>query len=1128
MTLSDRAIETPRLVILVALLLAVLGGAALLRLPKERTPRAKLPVIVVAVPNPGAPPTTNEAQIINRIEDAIGEKGLDNLRSEGGYLSQAVANAAVVQFVFDDGVKVRDAKQDVQELVNSVEKDFPLSAEKPIIRDVAFDDFPIIQIFISRGEDGEHRRRVAEKLADDLKTVAGVADVELFGGLEREVRVEVDPHLMALHGFTYEDVHTAIRGAILDAPSGTIESAGGSDQRVRTDAKPRSVEEIEALPIGVREGKLIHLLDLADVSMGHKSQESLARYGGEDAVVLLVRAKTDIDVMAAATQVQERVDRFVIRGEGEDTHIGTVRSQAREIRYMMNQLGSSAAYGTVLVAGILLVALGWRNAALIGVSMPFALLCAFAFMWLSKITIAPNLAINNMTLFGLILVVGMVVDGCIIVGENIFRHRELGRSPLDAAQRGVREVGASLAAAYLTTFAAFAPMFMVRGVMGDFLELLPIVVLFALCAAMLVDHFLLPVLSLYFMKSPAPTTGGTGGLSASGSSVLDEDSTGGQAASGTRAPAEEMTLEQMEIENAEAVAQRGRVNQVYGRMLRYALHHRLLVLAMATIMTLAPVGLFMSGAIGFEFFPDTDVPIIEIYFELPLGSSMKLRTAEAGAKIEQAVLRAVWPEEWHQPSRGGPRVRPVTTMGNPGALNTRLDADQGSGPEFGMVYVELELAEHRKRSAAQIRQAIMEAIPPLPGVIVRVKSPQEGPPVGAPVMVRVLGRKDTPVERLVERGEQIRQLIASVPGTYDVASDYRLRPEVAVRPNYAEARLYDMDALRIASAVNYALEGVIVGEVDFGGKDRIDVRLRNMATNRDQFEDLANLPLITTSGGIVTLDEVADVTRDEGANILRHYDGRRVVNIRAELEPGVLPDDVKASLVRALYPELSSAQRRRLVRQEDVLQADGETMVKFGGENEMRDDAMADLSLAMGVAFAAMLVILVMKFNSFVQPLIVLASVPLSLVGVALGLMLCGFYFSISAMIGVVALAGIVVNDAIVLVDFINQLKKAGIPMEKAVVYAGQIRLRPIMLTSVTTIGGLLPLALNLAGGGEFWQPLTITIMFGLAFATLLQLFLVPLACYTLDFRSTLFDPKAEAAEEGLGASGANKVQVAG
>ncbi|QDU33743.1 Multidrug resistance protein MdtB [Poriferisphaera corsica] len=1090
MKISDCAIEKPRLVILAAVIMCLVGLVAAISLPKERTPRVKLPVILVAIPNPGGSPATNESQIVRRIEEEVGT--LSDLRDEGSVMSQAVNGAALVQFVFDDGVDVKEAKRDVESMINRIKGEFPEDAQTdpgPLVSDIAFEDWPIIQVFIAGGDSAKQRRRIADQLQRHIEEVSGISAVDIFGGLEDEIIINVDPNRMTLYGFSYGQIALAVSSSNIDSPTGDITIATGNDARVRAKTKIESLEAIETIPLGTRDGKPILLHDVAHVEFGNKDPDSIARYGGDDAVVLLARAKTDVNVLGAADRIQEIVDRFVADGKSENTTVGTVRSQAREIRYMISQLGMSAVYGTILVIIILWIMLGYRNAFLIGIAVPFAILASGAFMWLAKRTIMPDISINNMTLFALILVIGMVVDGCIIVGENIFRHRELGESPVDAAKRGINEVGPSLIGAYLTTFAAFGPMFVVRGVMGDFMSLLPTTVMFALLAAMLVDHFLLPVMSMYVMKVPKRK------LQKSFSEMNPEN----------------LTPAQIEIRSANTFVQDSRIRQIYGNMIQYAIHHRFTVLILSILMSITPVILFRIGAIKFEFFPKADVPIVQVYFELPLGSSMEQKTTEVAASIESAILKAVHPDEWYLPSGASNRVKPVTTIGEPGALNINLDNDNSAGPEFGMVYVELELAENRDRSASEIRKAIADELPIIPGVKTRVSVPEEGPPTGSPVLIRLLGNSDTPLESLAEKAAEIEVFLRSLPGTYDVSNDYRMRPELVVEPNRATASLYDVNAAQIASAVNFAFEGVRVSDVDFGGDEEIDIRIRNNPNMRDEFRDLNNLPIRTETGRIVTLSQVADIDHQYNANVIRHYDQQRVINIRSHLDDDVIPDDIKKKLIEYLRTDLSLSEQRQLLndRSTNIIQSSSALTIRFGGENKIRDDALEDLTIALIIAFGAMLIILTVKFNSFIQPLIILFSVPLSLVGVSIGLMICGFYFSISAMIGVVALSGIVVNDAIVLVDFINRLKKAGLSSEQACIRAGQLRIRPIFLTTVTTIGGLIPLALNISGGGEFWQPLTISIMFGLGFATLLQLFIIPLSYYTFisETNASLLDP---------------------
>jgi len=1080
MRLVDKAIDKPRLIFLGAILLCAAGIAAIFALPKERTPRVKLPVIAVVVPNPGAPASVNEAQIVRRIEEEAAT--LKGLRDERSIVSQSVHGAAMVQFIFDHSIDVTEAKRDVESMINRIKGEFPREAQQnpgPQVSEIGYEQWPVIQVFVAGGKDGAQRRRIAERLQTELEPVKGVSAVDIFGGLEREVQIEVDPDLMVLYGFSYAQIEGSIRRANTETPSGSIEN-GGNDQRVRTRGRIEKLEDIAQVPVGTSEGKPIMLGDVAQVRLGNKPLTSIARYGSQDAVVLLVRPKTDIDMLATAYATQDVVDRFIAEGGAEDTKIGTVRSQAREIHYMMDQLGSNALYGTILVILMLWFSFGWRNATLIAISFPFCILGTAAFLWLAKVTINPDLAINNMTLFAIIVVVGEVADGAIIVGENIYRHREMGKSPIEAARHGLREVGKPLMSAYLTTVAGFAPLLFIRGIMGDFLQLMPVVTILALCAAVLVAYLLLPTMSAFMMAKPKK--------------VIRPPE---------RADGTPMSEDEQMIANADALVAVSPLKQAYAALFNFAFRHRVLVLFLTLVMTVIPVGLFYSGAVGFEFMPDGDQPVIEIYFELPLGSSMERKTVDVAAKIEATVMRAVRPDEWYLPSENAERARPVTTIGDPGVLNIRLDVSRGVGPEYGMVYLELERGENRNRTNAQIRKAISEALPHLPGVIVQITSPNEGPPAGSPVAIRILGQKETPLEVLAERAALVEELLKSVPGVYDVTNDYRTRSELVVDPDRTVASLYDIDAAQISSSVNYALEGVLVGEVDLGGDEQIDMRLRNLPSSRDQMTDLANLAMRSPTGKVLTLGEVATIERVQTANTIQHHDRKRAVTVRSEVVAGVLPEQVKAALVAALRPELNDAQRQTLVNaSSQALAVDDEVIIEFGGENEVRDEAAEDMQMALTAAMVLMLIILVIQFNSFIQPIIILFSVPLCLIGVAVGLMLFNLNFSIMAMIGIVALSGVVVDNAMVMIEFINEMRKTGIPLRKAIVYSGQFRVRPLLLTTMTNIMGMLPIAFNWGGGAEIWQPLAVTIIFGMGFATLLQLFIVPLMIYCFDFGS--------------------------
>ncbi len=1095
--LSEKAVEHPRLVILGSLLLIALGAAALIALPKERTPRVRLPLILVSVPNPGAQPLTNDVQIVRRIEDAaVGE--LDRLDDEGGVQSSAVYGAALIQFWFEDGVNVRDAEQDVRKVVDRIKGEFPERARVdpgPLVNDVDFESFPILQVFVAGG-DIERRFDLARELKDRLELLPGVAAVDEFGRRDREVEVLVDPERLAQLGLGVGDIERAVRSGNVDLPTGEIEGQG-LERRVRFEGRFESLDDIRRTPVANRQQGIIRLGDVAEVRLGFEPASSVARYGGRDAVVLQVRGQRDIDVRGTALAAQRIVDRFVAeKGLPTDgasdapdaAFVGYNRSQAREIQIMFDQLGSSAVFGMILVVLVLAVFMGLRNALLISIAIPFSLLVSAAFMLIAKATFAPDLAINNMTLFSLILVIGMVVDGALIVGENIHRNREMGRSPVDAAKVGIREVGQAVIIADLTTIAAFAPMYLVRGIMGDFMGAMPTVVIFALSASMLVDHFLLPVLSVYLLKV--------------------------KPRSGQDAVAQEG---QLDVGAMDRLVRRSRTMLLYGKAMRYALHHRLLVLTLAAMAVATPVLMATAGAIGFEFFPKSDNAQLDVYFELPLGSDMETSTLEVAKQVEAAVMRAVRPEEWQRASPESPRAQPTTTLGEIGALTTRLEAGQESGPEFGRVFVELALREKRDRDVWHIARAIERELPDIPGVRYDVNIPSEGPPSGADVLLRVLAADDVPLDRLAQRASEFEQLLKSLPSARNVRSSHRLRPQIRATPRRETAGFFDVSASDIGRALAFALRGVEVTDVDFGQDEKIDIRIRNVQNRRASLTDIRNLPIHTATGRVVSLDQVADIQRVAEPNEISRYDLSRSIAISADAAPGRIADDIRRELLQALgdraapaveHASLLDRLRRFFNPVAEVVYRDDEITVEFGGENEIRDEALADLTVALNASVVLMFAILVFQFNSFTQSFIILAAVPLSLIGVAVGLGSLGLNFSIAAMIGVVALAGVVVNDGIVLVEFINQLREAGVAKERAIVMAGQLRLRPVFLTTVTTIGGLTPLALNLAGGGEFWRPLTVSIIFGYAAATLLTLVLIPVAYYTfVPAQATLLDP---------------------
>jgi multidrug efflux pump subunit AcrB len=1045
MKIAEQSVDYPRLVILGSIVLLGAGVVGIFALPIERTPRVQIPVINVVVPNVGMGPEAIEAEITREIEEMAGT--LDHLDY---YVSMSVNGASMVNFTFLDHVNVKEAKRDVQNLIDQVRPKFPRDAKEPSVNDVSFSDFPIIRLLVSGKGDMRSLRAVADRLQDRIEGLPGVSSAEVYGGHEREVQVQLNPHLLNLYGITYDEVSRAVATANAEAPTGSIDFESGRELRVRFRGKYQDLTAIEYTPLATREGQTILLRDVSDVVDHYKRINRYTDTWTGQAVSVQVSSKTDINTLETIDTIYEIIDEEQAR-VGDAYRITAVNDDGRGIAIMLNQIGASALYGFCLVLVILTIAMGFRNGLIVAFAMPFSLVVAAGLMLAVKMTIDDTIAINNMVMFSVILVIGMVVDGALIVGENIYRHIEEGKPNIEAAKIGIREVGPAVIAADLTTISAFVPMLLVSGVMGQFFGVMPITVSFALMASVLVDHFVLPLLGRYGMKTRRAIW-------------VQQD---------------EGKLKKQMYTHLDPADDHRPVHASYMRTMAYCLHHRWVVLAGTMGGICMAASLFFFGAIGFRFMPDSDVPFLEVDFELPLGTGVD-RTREVGKSLMATVLDLK--------DRGELFGDPLVVVGSSGGGGFHGDSRSRSGPEFGSIGIELVAPDERERTSHEIERALRDGFPNLPDVHVEVRRAKEGPPMGANISIRVKGTSETTLDELGQIAEGIADILREIPGTIDVSTDYQLRPETLVEPKPQIAALFGVTNEMIVRSTQFALNGVEVTEVDFGGQEDIDLRILNKNQYRNEVKDLKELPIRTPEGRHVTLDQVADVKQRMGLNQIRHRDQDRVLRVLADVD-----DDV--ALVDDVFDQLDAKLAEVRKKGDPVLGGTNYTIVK-GGENEERDRSMRELTQAMGVGAALILVILVAQFNSFSQPLIVMLSIPLGLIGVVYGLMVCGFDFSISSMIGVVALTGIVVNDAIVLVDFINRLRAEGMSLEAAVIRGGQLRLRPIFLTTITTIGGLLPMAI---GGGtvEFFRPLSVAIMFGLAFATVLTLVIIPTAYYT-------------------------------
>lgn len=1065
--LSDMAIDHPRVVTVATILVLLMAVFAASFTPVQRSPAITKAIVLVAIPYPDSQPSEAENEIARKVEDA-----LNKLQNVDFLVSTSLRGSSVTQVVFLDGVDPDDARREVKDLVDRIRNELPAGREvQPQVDDIDFEGMPLLLVNIRgpRGFDERELKEFAEDIQDDLEEVPGVANIQLFGGKEREIHVNVNPDLMTQYGVTLAQVRQAMADFHAEVPAGEF-TTGDFERSLRNETKLRGVKDIREAIVSSEEGRVIRVADIANVIDTNRKVMTLAEFDGAAGVLLIVNKESDINTLGAARAVKAKVDE--LRTQYPDFEFSTTRDASEEIWVMFRVLGSSAIFGALLVLVILAWTMGLRISFLVLIAIPFSMAVALIFLF------ATGIPVSNMVVFAFILVLGMVVDGAIIVAENIHRHIERGEDPVDAAKIGIHEVGVPVIAADLTTVAAFLPMLLVPGIMGDFMSVMPKVVSVALLGSILVDHFVIPTIAARWFSKKTP----------------DKD----ESQSFTALSAQGAKVDTAVVSKQARIRPNiGPFTRLYASGLRFALANRVFVLIWCLVACWGAQ--ILIGQLGFKFFPASDRGQFIVKYELPLGYTCAETLAASETIIEP--LR-----KWE---RTGILRHYVTSVGTTGGLAMRVDDDPATGPEFGQVQVELVPPMDRAIHTDEVIRYLRENIKPLPEMKFSVEVVEDGPPGGADVSVRLTGKD---LKQLGDIAQKIQQELAEVRGATDPRTDYRPdNPELIVEPKPEVVGLFGMTEMQIAQLVQTAIAGDNRIQITLDDED-VTLRIQLAPEYRDSPEDLKRLMVRGPEGRKTTIGQLASVRRDTGLYSINRYNRDRAVIAKCDVVEPVQPAEVFRALNDRILPDLgfrpmADAEKslegfaKKFVGEPSSLVAG--VQAEFTGENDERDKNFRYLLYSMVIAVVLIASILVWQFNSFRQSGVVMLTVPLSFIGVVIGMWASGFPFSLASFIGLVSLTGIVVNDAIVLVDFTNQARRRGLPVREALLEAGVNRLRPVLLTTVTTIGGLLPLLLNISGGAEFWQPLTGAVVFGLAFATILTLVVIPCAyglAYNLPF----------------------------
>ncbi len=1008
MKLPRIAVRRPVTVIMFVMVLLLLGAISLGRLPLDLLPDIEAPVIAIQTSYDDAGPYEVENFVTRPVEEAVAT--VDHVSTISSVSSQG-HSTVVAQF--DWGTDMDFAALDVRERVDLVSDALPDDTGSPTI--IQFDpaDMPIMELVVT----GEASLAALRHAADDtveseLERIEGVASVSVAGGRRREVQVDLHPGLMQTHRLPMERIGQILAAENINMPAGTVTDRNLSHV-VRTMGEYDSVDAIGRQRIPNDGGALVPLSQVAEVIDGHEEAEQLGRFQGEPSVLLSVQKEAAANSVDVAERIEEALPDINDQLE-TGVSVAVVQDLTVFIQDSVRDVTINAVVGGVLAMFVLLTFLrSFRPTLIVAFAIPVSVVTTFILMYFS------DTSINMISLGGLALGIGMLVDNAIVVLENVFRHKEQGWDAQQSAQQGAEEVGTAITASTLTTVSVFLPVVFIAGIAAEIFRDMALTVTFSLATSLVISLSLIPMLA---------------------SKVLPH----GQITEIRRLRSVGFLME--------------RAQTVYGGVISKIIERRKITGAVALVLFVTAAAL--APMIGMEFLPDFDQGEIQVDVQMPRGTKLEDTDAVIG-QIEQYALEV-------------PEVDVVfSSVGDTDGEGM----DDGLSSDVGRVGIVLEPRADRERDTEKIARKLRSHSQGIPGADVSVTmTDMAGAFFGDPVQLELQG--DT-MEELESAADDVLEGIEQVPGIVDAGTSLEDRePEIQLEVNRDRAAEYGLTVTELGSVLRTAVAGDAVTTYRTGGQE-IDVSMQLAEEWRSDPDALLDVP-IDTERGVIPFGEVADITFDTSPVNVERTDRTRTVTVFSGLvdrDLSAAMEDVETVVAGLDLPHGVSAE--------------------VAGESEEMLDAFEQLSLAMVLGVLLVYMILASQFESLLQPVIIMFTLPLALIGVVGGLLLVGATFSVVAFVGAIMLAGIVVNNAIVYVDYINQLRRQGSERNEAVRKAGEVRMRPILMTSLTTILAMVPLAIGIGEGQEMQRPIAVVVIGGLAASTFLALLVIP-ASYTV------------------------------
>jgi hydrophobic/amphiphilic exporter-1 (mainly G- bacteria), HAE1 family len=1044
MWISSFAIKNPIVTVAVMLALVVFGFISLLLLQTDEFPDVDPPVVAISIPYPGASPESVEREVISPLEDAFAAiDGVDKIHST------AFDNYGIIIIEFLFSKDLQEATTDVRDKISGARQDLPLEMEEPVVARFDFADFPIISLTLSSDQlSPADLTKIADPgIVGDLQGVHGVAQVKLVGGVEPELTVELHPHALQAAQVSVDQVVQALQSSNLAAPVGAL-TTELKERTIRLQGRLEDPAQFEAITVAGANGKLVRLGDVATVKAGTEEQRSLALFDTKQAVGIDILKADGTSTTAVSKAVNKRIE-DIRANLPEGAELTIVADAGERVAHSVEDVEKTLLQGAALTVFVVFLFLGsWRSTVITGLALPVSVLASFLPV------LALGYTLNTMSLLGLSLAIGILVDDAIVVRENIVRHMERGKDHYTAAHEGTAEIGLAVAATTFSIVVVFVPVAFMGSVAEQWMGPMALTIAASVLVSLFVSFSLDPMLSAYWADP-----------------VLEAGKKRGWL---------------MEIVHRFDVWLEQRT-EAYTRMISWSLKHRAAIVFLAIAAFVGALALPATGVIGTSFFPKEDRSELILALELEPGSSLDMTRA----KTEEAVRVAL----------KQPGVRYVySTIGA-----------EGQTIDTAQLYVRLTPKADRDVHADDIAKVIVDEIDRMAGVKAAVFTGF------GPEKQISLQLQGPDIEVLAGLAEQIEALVKEVPGASDVGlSTGGQKPELQVELHRDVAASLGISVGQVAMAMRPAFAGIDVGDwVDPQGETR-DVRVRFAPESRRNAADLATVPLVlaTPEGQkTVPLGTIADIREGRGPAQIQHLDRDRVIAVEANTR-----DIPMSEVMKGIQEKL------------DAFPMPPGYGIIQGGDVEAQTEVFGRMGAALVASILLMYLILVIQFGSFLDPISILVSLPLSLIGVMLALLLTGSTVNLMSLIGVTLLMGIVAKNAILLIDFAKWAVEKGVPRQQAIIDAGRTRLRPILMTSVAIVAGMLPVAVGGGEGADFRAPLGRAVIGGVITSTLLSLLVIP-TLYDMfsGWRERLarrFFPKRVAAREAKHAAAAHGTPV--